>query len=69
MKRYQEMTREELLQEKECLEAEYKKIQEKGLALDMSRGKPGADQLALATGVGNDLGHIILHFRYGGGSG
>ncbi len=48
MKTYQEMNQEELLQEKTALEAEYKKIQEKGLQLDMSRGKPGADQLDLA---------------------
>ena len=42
------MSKEELLQEKEALEAEYAKIREMGLALDMSRGKPGADQLDLA---------------------
>lgn len=48
MKKYQEMTREELLQEKAALEAEYDKIKEMGLNLDMSRGKPGADQLDLA---------------------
>lgn len=48
MKTYQEMNQEELLQEKTALEAEYKQIQEKGLQLDMSRGKPGADQLDLA---------------------
>ena len=40
MKSYQEMTREELLQEKAQLEAEYAKIKDMGLALDMSRGKP-----------------------------
>lgn len=55
MKLYQEMTREELLQEKECLEAEYKKIQEKGLALDMSRGKPSAQQLDLSMELLNAL--------------
>ena len=43
MKRYQEMTKEELLQEKAGLLAEYEKIKAQGLALDMSRGKPGAD--------------------------
>lgn len=48
MKKYQEMTREELLQEKTALEAEFAKIKEMGLNLDMSRGKPGADQLDLA---------------------
>lgn len=48
MKMYQEMSKEELLQEKEALEAEYEKIKGLGLALDMSRGKPGADQLDLS---------------------
>ena len=48
MKRYQEMTKEELLQEKAGLLAEYEKIKAQGLALDMSRGKPGADQLELS---------------------
>lgn len=48
MKKYQEMTKEELLQEQAALEAEYAKIKEMGLALDMSRGKPGTDQLDLA---------------------
>ena len=48
MKKYQEMTREDLLQEKTALEAEFAKIKEMGLNLDMSRGKPGSDQLDLA---------------------
>lgn len=48
MKKYQEMTREELLQEKTALEAEFAQIKEMGLNLDMSRGKPGSDQLDLA---------------------
>ncbi|MCD7709161.1 MAG: aminotransferase class I/II-fold pyridoxal phosphate-dependent enzyme [Clostridiales bacterium] len=48
MKSYQEMTKEELLAEKESLEAEYASIKEEGLKLDMSRGKPSPDQLDLA---------------------
>lgn len=40
MQSYQEMSKEELLKEKEHLEAEYKKFQQRGLKLDMSRGKP-----------------------------
>lgn len=48
MKSYQEMTKDELLQEKAGLEAEYEKIKALGLALDMSRGKPGTDQLDLS---------------------
>ena len=48
MKKYTEMTKDELLQEKAALEAEYEKIKGLGLSLDMSRGKPGADQLDLS---------------------
>lgn len=48
MKAYQEMTKEELLQEEEILKAEYEKIKELGLSLDMSRGKPGTEQLDLS---------------------
>ena len=47
MKSYQEMTKEELLQEKTALEAEYAKIREMELSLDMSRGKPSSEQLDL----------------------
>lgn len=48
MKTYQSMSKEELLQEKTALEEEFEKIKKMGLALDMSRGKPGADQLDLS---------------------
>ena len=48
MKKYTEMTKDELMQEKTALEAEYEKIKNLGLSLDMSRGKPGADQLDLS---------------------
>ena len=40
MKSYEEMTKEELLKEKEGLEAEYKKFQQRGLKLENSRGNP-----------------------------
>lgn len=48
MKPYQEMSREELLQEKKSLEQQYKTFCEKGLKLDMSRGKPSKAQLDLS---------------------
>ena len=48
MKKYQELTREELLMLKEQLSAEYDEAKSKGLKLDMSRGKPGASQLVLS---------------------
>lgn len=51
MKTYRERSREELLAMKEELEAEYKKFQERGLKLDMSRGKPSAEQLDISMGM------------------
>ena len=40
MKKYTEMTKDELMQEKTALEAEYEKIKNLGLSLDMSRRRP-----------------------------
>lgn len=51
MQQYQEMTKEELLAEKASLEAEYEKIKAMHLNLDMSRGKPSAEQLDLSMGI------------------
>ncbi len=48
MRPYKELTKEELLSLKEKLELEYKGYQDKGLKLDMSRGKPSAEQLDLS---------------------
>lgn len=45
MKKYAEMSKEELLELKSQLEAQYEELKSKGLALDMSRGKPAAAQL------------------------
>ena len=47
MKKYSEMSREELLELKSQLEAEFEDVKGKGLKLDMSRGKPSAEQLDL----------------------
>ena len=46
---YFQMSKEELLAEKRRLEQEYQKICAKGLSLDLSRGKPGREQLDLTT--------------------
>lgn len=51
MQSYQEMTKEELLQEKARLSSIYKKYQQSGLQLDMSRGKPSQEQLDLSMGM------------------
>ncbi|MBR2041985.1 MAG: aminotransferase class I/II-fold pyridoxal phosphate-dependent enzyme [Oscillospiraceae bacterium] len=48
MKKYSEMTREELLSEKELLEKRYAEKKALGLKLDISRGKPSPEQLALS---------------------
>lgn len=48
MKAYQELSKEELLSLKNQLEKEFEDVKGKGLKLDMSRGKPGASQLALS---------------------
>lgn len=48
MKKYSDMTKEELLTLKAQLEKEFAEIKAQGLALDMSRGKPSAAQLDLS---------------------
>ncbi|MCI6730985.1 MAG: aminotransferase class I/II-fold pyridoxal phosphate-dependent enzyme [Lachnospiraceae bacterium] len=48
MKKYSEMTRDELLTMKAALEIEYKEEAAKGHSLNMARGKPGKAQLELA---------------------
>ena len=51
MKKYSDMSREELLALKAQLDKEYADIKAQGLALDMSRGKPAVDQLDLSMGL------------------
>ena len=51
MKAYKDRSREELEALKNELEAEYKKFQDMGLKLDMSRGKPSAEQLDISMGM------------------
>ena len=48
MKKYKDMSKEELLTVKAALEEEYKTIESKALNLNMARGKPGFSQLALS---------------------
>lgn len=49
--KYSEYSKEQLLAEKENLEKQYDRFKSKGLKLDMSRGKPGTDQLAVSNGL------------------
>ena len=55
MKRYAEMNRDELLSLHAELAAQYAALKEKGLSLDLSRGKPCAEQLDLV----DDMMHCL----------
>lgn len=51
MKAYTEMSKEELLELKAELDAQYTEAKAKGIKLDMSRGKPSTEQLNLSMGM------------------
>lgn len=51
MKKYSEMSREELIALKKELDKQYTRIKAQGLNLDMSRGKPSAEQLNISMGM------------------
>lgn len=51
MKEYREMTSQELTALREELRQEYSEIQARGLSLNMARGKPDAEQLALSDAM------------------
>lgn len=51
MAKYFELSKEEALKELAAVKSEYEALCKKGLSLDMSRGKPGADQLDISTEV------------------
>ena len=51
MTAYKDMTKEELTGVKEELERQFQEVKAKGLKLDMSRGKPSAEQLDLSMGM------------------
>ncbi|MCL2070289.1 MAG: aminotransferase class I/II-fold pyridoxal phosphate-dependent enzyme [Treponema sp.] len=51
MKPYSAWTKDELLSEKESLSAAFQTFKTKGLSLNMTRGKPSAEQLDLSTPI------------------
>ena len=53
VKSYLSMSQEELKSELSKVKAEYEVLKAKGLSIDMSRGKPGADQLDISDGMMN----------------
>ena len=55
MKAYKDMSKEELRALQIELQSQYEKLKEEGIKLDMSRGKPGADQLDLSLEMLNVL--------------
>ncbi|MEE0859396.1 MAG: aminotransferase class I/II-fold pyridoxal phosphate-dependent enzyme [Acutalibacteraceae bacterium] len=55
MMNYLEMSKDELKAQLVELQSEYKKYQDMNLKLDMSRGKPGSEQLDLSEGLLNTV--------------
>lgn len=58
MSNYNTMTKEQLLAEQNELLARYNEFKAKGLALDMSRGKPGKDQLDISNGLNEPIDYV-----------
>lgn len=55
MNKYLQMSATQLQEEFQAVRAQYKEMSSKGLNLDMSRGKPGADQLELSMDMLSQL--------------
>ena len=71
---YLSMNKQQLKQELQELNAAYKNYQSLGLTLDMSRGKPGVDQLSVSNGLldaitshdwDDENNHSLRYLNYG----
>ena len=65
MKKFINMTKEELVSLREELQANYEDIKKLGLELDMSRGKPCKDQLDLSMPMMKTLSGKVLTCEQG----
>ena len=66
MKKYTQMSKEELLALKSELEEKYEEVKSENLALDMSRGKPAAAQLDISMPMMSILDeHSVLKSENG----
>ncbi|MFI3142499.1 MAG: aminotransferase class I/II-fold pyridoxal phosphate-dependent enzyme [Clostridia bacterium] len=72
MAKLKDFTKEELLALEADLKAKFEEFKSRGLKLDMSRGKPGADQLAISNNLfdavtskdwGSDVSNAVLEYR------
>ena len=66
MKSYLSLSKEQLRAELDALLPEYRKVKERGLSLDMSRGKPEPAQLDLSMGMLTLPPETLVHGRKGG---
>lgn len=55
MRPYSELSKEDLIKEKNAMEEHYKKYKESGLSLNMARGKPAPEQLDLSMEIFFDV--------------
>jgi aspartate/methionine/tyrosine aminotransferase len=59
MQAFQGLSQKELMERKNVLLKQYQAYKDQGLKLDMSRGKPGSDQLDLSMDIFNDIGKLV----------
>ncbi|MBQ6842805.1 MAG: aminotransferase, partial [Firmicutes bacterium] len=53
---YKKLNKEQLIAEQSLLLAEFAALKEQGLKLDMTRGKPSAEQVSISNDILTDVG-------------